>query len=480
MRVLMIASECVPFVKTGGLADVVGALPRALANLGHRVDVVIPRYRGITVGAPAGRVTVPLEGRLVDADVYAVDDRGVQFVFIDRPEYFDRAQLYGIGNDDYPDNPARFALLNRAALEWAASSGEPYDVVHAHDWQAGLAPVLLAREFRATDAFRHAAAVFTIHNLAYQGVFDPGWLPRLGLGQDLMHVDALEYWGRISFLKAGIVFSRLITTVSPRYAKEIQTPSFGFGFDGILRSRAGDLIGILNGIDYDQWDPGRDRYLPVPYDATHLEGKDAAKRLVLETFGLPTDDEVRQRPLVAMISRLVDQKGLDLLAEIAEKLPSLGASFVLLGAGEPRYENLWRTLAHRYPDRIGARIGFDEALAHRIEAGADLFLMPSRFEPCGLNQMYSLRYGTVPVVRATGGLYDTVHNFDPATGAGSGFTFEPYSAFAMLQTLQSALRTYQNRPVWRRLQVAGMGQDFSWAGSARKYAAAYERATIGI
>jgi starch synthase len=480
MRVLMIASECVPFAKTGGLADVVGALPRALANLGHRVDVVIPRYRGITAGAPAGRVTIPLEGRLVDADVYATDDRGVRFVFIDRPEYFDRAQLYGIGNDDYPDNPARFALLSRAALEWAASFGELYDVVHAHDWQAGLAPVLLAREFRATDAFRHAVAVFTIHNLAYQGVFDPGWLPRLGLARDLMHVDALEYWGRISFLKAGIVFSTLITTVSPQYAKEIQTPPFGFGFDGILRSRAGDLIGILNGIDYDQWDPGRDRYLPVPYDATHLEGKGAAKRLVLETFGLPTDDGVRQRPLVAMISRLVDQKGLDLLAEIAEQLPSLGASFVLLGTGEPRYENLWRTLAHRYPDRIGARIGFDEALAHRIEAGADLFLMPSRFEPCGLNQMYSLRYGTVPVVRATGGLYDTVRSFDPATGAGTGFTFAPYSAFALLQTLQSALRTYQNRPVWRRLQVAGMGQDFSWAGSARKYVAAYERATIGI
>jgi starch synthase len=480
MRVLMIASECVPFAKTGGLADVVGALPRALTNLGHRVDVVIPRYRGITAGALAGRVAVSLEGRLVDADVYATDDRGVRFVFIDRPEYFDRAQLYGIGNDDYPDNPARFALLNRAALEWAASSGEPYDVVHAHDWQAGIAPVLLAREFRATDAFRHAAAVFTIHNLAYQGVFDAGWLPRLGLARELMHVDALEYWGRISFLKAGIVFSRLITTVSPQYAKEIQTPPFGFGFDGILRSRTGDLIGILNGIDYDQWDPGRDRYLPVPYDATHLEGKDAAKRLVLETFGLPTDDEVRQRPLVAMISRLVDQKGFDLLSEIAQKLPSLGASFVLLGTGEPRYEDLWRTLAQRYPDRIGARIGFDEALAHRIEAGADVFLMPSRFEPCGLNQMYSLRYGTVPVVRATGGLYDTVRNFDPATGAGTGFTFEPYSALALLQTLQSALRTYQNRPVWRRLQVAGMEQDFSWAGSARKYAAAYERATIGI
>jgi len=476
----MIASECVPFAKTGGLADVVGGLPRALANLGHRVDVVIPRYRGIAVGAPVGRVAVPLEGRVVDVQVYATDDRGVRFVFVDRPEYFDRAQLYGIGNDDYPDNAARFALLNRAALEWAASSGEPYDVVHAHDWQAGLAPVLLAREFGATDAFRHAAAVFTIHNLAYQGLFDADWVSRLGLDRDLMHVDALEFWGRMSFLKAGIVFSRLITTVSPQYAQEIQTPAFGFGFDGILRQRSSDLIGILNGIDYDQWDPCRDRYLPVPYDATHLDGKNAAKRLVLETFGLPTDSEVLQRPLVAMISRLVDQKGFDLVAEIAEKLPTLGASFVLLGTGEQRYEDLWTTLARDYPDRIGARIGFDEALAHRIEAGADVFLMPSRFEPCGLNQMYSLRYGTVPVVRATGGLVDTVRNFDPATGEGTGFTFEPYSAAALLHTLRSALRTYQNGPAWRRLQVAGMGQDFSWAGSARKYVAAYERATMGI
>jgi starch synthase len=480
MRVLMIASECVPFAKTGGLADVVGALPRALASLGHRVDVVIPRYRGIVAGDRVGRVAVPLEGRLVDADVYATDGRGVRFVFIDRPEFFDRPQLYGIGSDDYPDNPTRFALLSRAALEWAASSGNSYDVVHAHDWQAGLAPVLLARVFGTHDAFRGAAAVFTIHNLAYQGIFDPAWLPRLGLGPDLMHVDALEYWGRISFLKAGIVFSRLMTTVSPQYAREIQTPAFGFGFDGILRERASDLIGILNGIDYDQWDPCRDPYLPVPYDASHLEGKDAAKRLVLETFGLPAEADARRRPLMAMISRLVDQKGFDLMAEIAEELPSLGVSFVLLGTGERRYEDLWRALARRYPDRIGARIGFDEALAHRIEGGADLFLMPSRFEPCGLNQMYSLRYGTVPVVRATGGLFDSVRDFDPSAGEGTGFTFEPYSAHALLETLRRALRAYEDRPVWRRLQVAGMGQDFAWDGSARKYVAAYERATIGI
>jgi starch synthase len=478
MRILMIASECAPFAKTGGLADVVGALPRALARLGQSVDVVIPRYRGVTAGNRVGRVTVPLEGRTAEASVYATADRDVRTVFIDYPEYYDREQLYGVGSDDYPDNAARFMLLTRAALEWAGSSGQRYDIVHGHDWQAGLAPVLLAHTYQRTEAFHRAAAVFTIHNLAYQGIFDAGWLPRLGLGADLMHVDALEFWGRISFLKGGIVFSRLLTTVSPRYAQEIQTAPFGFGFDGILRRRAADLIGILNGIDYDQWDPCRDRYVPVPYDADHLEGKDAAKRLVLESFGLPAGDEDLRRPLVAMISRLVDQKGLDLVTQIAEELPSLGASVVLLGTGERQYEDFVRALALRYPDRIAARIGFDEALAHRIEAGADLFLMPSRFEPCGLNQMYSLRYGTVPLVRATGGLYDTVRNFDPSTGEGTGFTFEPYAAEALRQAVRRALYTYEDRPVWRRLQVAGMRQDFSWDSSARQYVAAYERATI--
>ena len=478
MRILMIASECVPFAKTGGLADVVGALPRALTRLGQSVDVVIPRYRGITAGDCVGRVTVPLDGQSVDVAVYATSDREVRTLFIDHPPYYDREQLYGVGSEDYTDNPARFALLTRAALEWSVSSGERYDVVHAHDWQTGLAPVLLAREFSTSDAFRDVATVFTIHNLAYQGIFDSSWVARLGLGWELMSVDALEYWGRMSLLKGGIVFSTLITTVSPRYAQEIQTPAFGFGFDGILRKRADDLVGILNGIDYDQWDPCRDRYLPVPYDASHLEGKDAAKRRVLEAFGLPAKNIDRCRPLVAMISRLVDQKGLDLVAEIAAELPTLGASFVMLGTGEKRYEDLWRALAERYPDRIAARIGFNEALAHLIEGGADLFLMPSRFEPCGLNQMYSLRYGTVPVVRATGGLHDTVRNFDPSTGEGTGFTFDAYSAAALLETLRHALRTYADRQVWRRIQGDGMRQDFSWHSSARKYVAAYERATI--
>ena len=473
MRILMIASETAPFAKTGGLADVVAALPRALARLGHSVDVVIPLYRGIAAGEPIGRVTVPFGGQVAEAAVHAVGEAGVRTIFVGHAGYFDRDYLYGAVGRDYPDNPERFAFLSRAALEWAASSGARYDVIHAHDWQAGLVPVLLRQ--RIAPALRGVSTVFTIHNLAYQGVFEASWLPRLGLGWELMDVTALEYWNRISFLKGGIVFSRLLTTVSPRYAREIQTPEYGSGFDGILRSRSADLVGIRNGIDYDQWDPARDPYLPEPFDATCLDGKAAAKRMVLEMFGLPADEHGRQRPLVGMISRLVDQKGFDLLAELVEDLPRLDASFVLLGTGERRYEDLWRALAARHPERIAARIGFDEAMAHRIEGGADLFLMPSRFEPCGLNQMYSLRYGTVPLVHATGGLCDTVRNCDSTTGSGTGFTFDEYSPQALLNTLRWALGVYEDRAVWRRMQVAGMREDFSWDASAREYVTIYEK-----
>jgi starch synthase len=450
MRILMVASEAAPFAKTGGLADVVGALPRALAQLGHSVDVVIPRYRGITVGE--------------------VEDAGVRFVFIDNPAYYDRDYLYGPSSGDYPDNAARFTFLAREAIAWAAQSGIRHDVVHAHDWQAGLVPVLLRQT---------VPTVFTIHNLAYQGVFEASWLSRLGFGRELLHVDALEHWGQLSFLKGGIIFSRVITTVSPRYAEEIQTPEFGCGLDGLLRSRSADVVGILNGIDYDQWDPAHDPYLPEPYDAAHLQGKTAAKRMLLELVGLPADDAGMQRPLVGMVSRLVDQKGFDLLAAMPGALTALDAAFMVLGSGEPRYEDLWRDLAARHPDRVAARIEFDEALAHRVEGGADLFLMPSRFEPCGLNQMYSLRYGTVPVVRATGGLYDTVRDVDPATGIGTGFTFTEYSPTALLTALRRALALYKDRPAWRRLQIAGMQQDFSWNASAREYVKVYERAKLG-
>jgi len=476
----MVASEAHPFAKTGGLADVLGALPRALTRLGHEVDLVIPRYRGINVGTLIGRLPVALGGQVADAEIFAVHSEGVRTIFIGHAAYFDREYLYGVASRDYPDNPERFAFFCQAALNWAASTGQRYDIVHAHDWQTGLIPVLLDRAAPTQSAADWPATVFTIHNLAYQGVFDASWLPRLGLGWDLMRVDAMEFWGRVSYLKAGIVFSRLITTVSPRYAQEIQTPELGFGFDGILRQRAADVVGILNGIDYDQWDPQRDPNLPEPYNASKLKGKGAAKRRVLETFGLPATTQDCRRPLVAMISRLVDQKGFDLLADLAGSLADQGAAYVLLGTGELRYEEMWRSLAGRYPTSIGVRIGFDEGLAHLIEGGADMFLMPSRFEPCGLNQMYSLRYGTVPVVRATGGLYDTVQNVDPQSGTGTGFTFDEYSPRALLGALRRALDLFENQAIWRRIQKAGMRQDFSWDASAREYVAVYERAVHGV
>jgi starch synthase len=475
MRVLMVASEAAPFAKTGGLADVVSALPRALARLGHAVDVVLPRYRGISVGREIGRVVADDIDGPTRAPIYTVEDGDVRTVFVDHPGYYDRPHLYGAGTDDYPDNAARFAFLARAAVAWAGAAETPYAVVHAHDWQAGLVPVLL-RGGAGAGALRGAGTVFTIHNLAYQGVFETRWLERLGLDRGLLDASALEYWGRVSFLKGGVVFSRVVSTVSPQYAREIQTPELGFGFDGILRGRSGDLVGILNGIDYDQWDPARDPHLPAPYDASRLDGKDAAKRQLLELMRLPAGEDDQRRPLVGLISRMVDQKGFDLLAELGDELPRVGASFVLLGTGERRYEDFWRGMAARFPDRIAATIGFDEALAHRIEAGADLFLMPSRFEPCGLNQIYSQRYGTVPVVRATGGLADTVRNVDSATGEGTGFTFVEASSAALLAALRRALAAYRDRAGWRRIQAAGMRQDFSWDASARQYAMLYERA----
>ena len=478
MRVLMVASEAVPFVKTGGLGDVAGALPRALIRLGNEVDLVMPRYRGVPAGEVVGRLPVTLGGQVTETDFHALVADGVRTLFVNHPGYYDRDYLYGVSDRDYADNPERFAFLCQAALTWASTSNPPYDVIHAHDWQAGLMPVLLGPMLRTHAGMTRMPTVFTIHNLAYQGVFDASWLPRLALPWDLMRMEAMEYWGRISFLKAGIVFSRLITTVSPRYAEEIQTPEFGFGFDGIVRHRADDLVGILNGIDYDQWDPTRDPHLPEPYSAENMAGKQAAKRALLEAYHLPAGAEAMARPVVGLVARLVDQKGFDLLAGIADELPRLGATFVLLGSGERRYEDQWLGLAARYPDRIGVRIGSDDALAHLIEGGADLFLMPSRFEPCGLSQMYSLRYGTVPLVRATGGLYDTVRNFDPRTGMGTGFTFDEYSPQALVGTLRWALGVFQDRQTWARIQLAGMRQDHSWDTSARRYVEVYERAAV--
>jgi starch synthase len=469
--VLIIGSEAQPFSKTGGLADVLGALPSALSRRGWQATLVVPRYRGVEQGTLVDRRSLAVGGRAVEVGFYESPLRdGARAVLIDVPELFDREGLYGIGNHDFPDNPRRFAMLVRAAFEYAAHAGDALSVVHAHDWQAGLAPSYLNTMYAGHPILGGTPTVFTIHNLSYQGSFERDWLPRLDLPWTLFSAERLEFWGRINFLKGAIADAAAITTVSPTYAREIQTPELGFGLEGLLQHRRADLYGVLNGIDTEVWNPANDALLPVPFDAEHLDEKQAVKRDVLARFGL-TGEAALRRPLIGMISRMVDQKGFDLIAQCAALLPGFDASFTILGTGEDRYQDMWRWLAAEHPDRIAVWIGFDEVLAHLIEGGADIFLMPSRFEPCGLNQMYSLRYGTVPVVRRVGGLADTVQ--DGVTG----FTFDEYSAPALLGTLRRALETFQDPARWREIQRCGMSEDHSWDRSAAEYVTIYERVT---
>jgi starch synthase len=474
---LLIGSEAYPFAKTGGLADVLGALPSALARLGWDATVALPKYRGVSAGSLVDRFPVTVGAYTEDVGFFEAPlPDGARAVLVDCPGLYDRDELYGPARTGYADNPRRFAMLARAALELSARRDAAPSVVHAHDWQAGLAPVYLETLYATHPLLARTPSVLTIHNLAYQGLFEADWLPRLDLGWDQLTIDRLEYWGRISFLKGGLNAATMVTTVSPRYAEEIQTPEFGAGFEGIVRARRADLAGILNGIDTRAWDPGSDRFLPKPFSADDLSGKATAKAALLKRYTLPTDAAGVKRPLIGMVSRMVDQKGFDLIAALADELPRLGAAFVVLGSGEPRYQDFWTSLAAAYPDLIAARIGFDESLAHLIEAGADMFLMPSRFEPCGLNQMYSLRYGTVPIVRSVGGLADTVRDYSPGRPESTGFVFEDYTAPALLGALRRALAAFADTRTWRGLQRAGMALDHSWDRSAREYVTIYERA----
>jgi starch synthase len=468
----MVASEAHPYAKTGGLAEVVAALPDALGRLGHDVTLVLPRYRGIDVsGAEQQPANVWLGASMQPVTFHRrVERRGVTVVFVDIPSLFDREGLYNVDGVDYPDNASRFAMFSRAALEYARLRGERPSIIHAHDWQTGLVPVFQKMLFSPDPIVGGVPAVFTIHNLAFQGVFPSSIIPSLGLGWEVLHIDALEYWGNVSYLKGGINFSERITTVSPTYAKEILTPELGMGLDGALRRRANDLVGILNGIDVNRWDPSKDDLVGATYTVKTLSGKGKAREILLETVGLKPS----RSPVIGLVSRLTDQKGFDLIAAAIDELMALDATWVLLGSGERQYEELWRTLASRYPARVSTTIGFDETLAHRIEAGADVFLMPSRFEPCGLNQMYSLRYGTVPIVRATGGLADTVT--DASDPGGNGIRFSDYTPAGLVGAVRRALELYRNPKEWKRLQQAGMQADFSWDASAREYVKVYESA----
>jgi starch synthase len=475
MRILFVASEGLPFAKTGGLADVIEGLPTALAQLGHDVGVVLPHYRGIDAGEPLlPSLTIPLGSQIrFPAIRGGFTRRRVRYYFVDDPEYFDREHLYGDRSGDYPDNPERFAEFSRASIEVAKLLFHP-DVIHCHDWQAALVPVLARIIYAGDPSLADVAIILTVHNLGYQGLFPRETLERIGLPAELFTLDGLEYYGKVNFLKGGMLFADYLTTVSRRYAQEIQTSEFGYGLEGIVRRRADRLVGILNGVDYSAWDPRRDRLIATRYSPSKLAGKRRCKQDLLAVADLP--EENLSRPLVGIVSRFVDQKGFDLIAEVADEMLKEDLALVALGTGLPRYEELFRVLAAREPSRVSVRIGYDNVLAHKIEAGADIFLMPSRYEPCGLNQIYSLRYGTVPVVRATGGLDDTIEPFDPRTGHGTGFKFSAYEGAAMLDSLRQALAVFRDPEAWRRLQLNGMAKDFSWKVSAAEYAALYTAA----
>ncbi len=475
LRILIAASEAVPFSKTGGLADVVGALPQVLAREKLEVAVVVPRYKSTKLEKAkvlSESLTIPLGPQLHFPRILEAPRKAkVRWLLVDYPPFFDRDQLYvGPDGKDQPDNPERFSLFSRCVLEIAKSVFRP-DVIHCHDWQAGLVPVLLRTAYAHDPALQKIPVLFTIHNLGYQGLFPGDALMRAGLPEELFSVDGMEFYGQVNFLKGALLYSDAVSTVSARYAQEIQTPEYGFGLEGVLRQRAGRVFGILNGVDYKEWDPAVDPLIAAKYKASALDGKQACKLDLLRAFGLPQSDA--ELPLIGIVSRFTRQKGADLIAEVADRLLSERIRLVALGTGEPEYEALFRQLAARFPDRVAVKIAYDNVLAHKIEAGADMFLMPSRYEPCGLNQIYSLRYGTVPIVRATGGLDDTIEEFDSTTGKGTGFKFASYSGAALLGAVSRALSAFSDRAKWTRLMKNGMAKDLSWQRSAREYRKLY-------
>jgi len=480
LRVLFVTSEAVPFAKTGGLADVAGALPKFLHALGCEVQLVMPYYRiGRKSGLPVEPVEESLEVTLghetLQADLYQGElTKEVPVYFIGREEFFDREFLYGTPKGDYFDNAERFIFFSKASLAFCRSIGYSPDIIHHHEWQTGLIPAYLKSIYRKDPLFAPTAVAFTIHNIAYQGLFRKEKLPLTGLPAEMYNPEGIEFWERINFMKAGIVYADVINTVSRKYSEEIQTAEFGYGLEGILKKRSPDLYGILNGVDYQDWDPSHDPHLAARYSPDDLSGKRICKRDLLKEFNLPSSLE--NVPVLGVISRLADQKGFDLLAEIIETLFSLDIGFVLLGTGEQKYHDLFNRIGRRYPQKAGIRIAYDDRLAHKIEAGADLFLMPSRYEPCGLNQIYSLKYGTIPIVRATGGLEDTIVHYDPASGRGNGFKFVHYDAGEFLQQIETAIRTFHQPEQWKRLLRNAMTADFSWQRSAESYIDLYRRA----
>lgn len=465
MNVAFITSEVVPYSKTGGLADVAGALPPALVKLGVDVTVISPLYPSVRKQALEERpnlITVPMGGRTE----WGAVRRAGRFHFLEHEVFFNRPGLYGDASGDYKDNLPRFVFLMRGALEYLAQSGPAPDVIHVHDWQTGLVPLYVKTLY--AGAFPKTSTVFTVHNLAYQGRFWKELLPLTGMGWEHFTFLGLEYYDQINLMKGGLVHADAITTVSPTYAHEIQHPVHGWGLDGILRDRASRLQGILNGVDYKEWNPATDPHLPVKYTAASMNGKAMCKAALQRRCGLPARPEV---PVIALVGRLVEQKGVDLFLRGAEGILYDDVQIVILGTGEPWIQDALRALAWRNPGKVSVHIAFDNAFAHQIIAGSDLFLVPSKYEPCGLTQLYALRYGTVPVVRTTGGLVDTVEH------GVTGFRFDHFAPDSMQWSVGEAIGAFRDPGRWAKLQMAGMQRDFSWDASARAYLKLYQTLT---
>ena len=488
LRVVIAASESIPFSKTGGLADVSSALAKALDASGHDVTLIIPDYRQLrfakrdqlpTVTDTGLRFSMSLNGRYVTGSVNwtILPDTGVKVILVSQADYFDRPQLYMENGEGYSDNCERYCFFSRAVMEICRQMVLRPDIIHCNDWQTGLVPALLHVKYARRPGFENAASIMTLHNMAYQGRFWHLDMPLTGMPWRCFNMHQMEMWGDLNLLKTGIAFADQITTVSPTYSNEVCTPEGGEGLDGLLSHRRGDLTGILNGIDDSIWDPAGDPHLPAHFNHEETSpGKPECKRQLQDRMGLPQRKNV---PLFGMVSRMSDQKGFDLIRECADRILFQDIQIAFLGTGDPRYEDYLRQLALKYPAKVAVYVGFDESLAHQIEAGCDAFLMPSRFEPCGLNQMYSLRYGTLPVVRKVGGLADSVVNVEALTlgdGTATGFVFDDYSAPALAATIERAVELYRQPEIWKRVMKAGMTTDWSWAGSAAHYVDTYRRA----
>jgi len=488
LKIVFVCSEAVPFAKTGGMADVLGSLPRAISRLGHDVSLIIPRYGTIDMDKfklkkIPGNIEVSIGGKREKGTVYQSSAiKGVRTYLLDNPDYYNRAQLYGTPKGDYLDNDMRFAFFSRGALEIIRKLSLRPDVVHCHDWQTGLIPVYMRTHEELMNEFDSCRVFYTVHNLAYQGNFKFASLAKAGLSDSLFRPeDGLEFFGKVSYLKGGIVFSDVITTVSPSYADEIQRDGLGLGFEGILRTRSNTLHGIVNGIDYTEWNPATDELLPFRYNDKDFSQKELNRRALLKRCKLRYSSK---RVVVGMISRLAEQKGLDILSEAIPELFDEDVYFVILGFGDQLFHDLLKKLSSRKKDRLSVTFAFDNDLAHLIYAGSDVFIMPSRYEPCGLGQLISMKYGTPPLVRSTGGLKDTVTPFDLSTGSGTGFVFEDHSKEALLTALRGAIDLFSNKQDWNKLMSNCMSQDFSWDASALQYLELYRnsarRATPGL